>query len=86
MIKFIIIFLILVLIFYLINKFINIKREKFISEKSKIIWTYWETLPGKKKPGYIDLCINSIKFNCGKCFKINVLYNQWYLVFLAYRH
>jgi hypothetical protein len=76
MIKFIIILLILILIFYLINKFINIKREKFIAEKNKIIWAYWETLPGKKKPGYIDLCINSIKFNCGKCFTVNVLDNH----------
>jgi hypothetical protein len=39
----------------------------------KIIWMYWETLPGKKKPGYIDLCINSVRHNCGKCFKIIVL-------------
>jgi hypothetical protein len=37
---------------------------------------YWETLPGKKKPGYIDLCINSIKFNCGKCFDIRILDNK----------
>jgi hypothetical protein len=37
---------------------------------------YWETLPGKKKPGYIDLCIESVKFNCGKCFDIRVLDNK----------
>ena len=37
------------------------------------IWMYWETLPNKKKPGYIDLCINSVKFNCNKCFNIIVL-------------
>jgi hypothetical protein len=42
----------------------------------KIIWMYWETLPGKKKPGYIDLCINSVKFNCGKCFDVRVLDNK----------
>lgn len=40
---------------------------------NKIIWMYWETLPGKKKPGYIDLCINSVKYNCGKCFDVIVL-------------
>jgi mannosyltransferase OCH1-like enzyme len=43
------------------------------NSSEKIIWMYWETLPGKKKPGYIDLCINSVKHNCGKCFKIIVL-------------
>jgi hypothetical protein len=41
--------------------------------KYRTIWMYWETLPGKKKPGYIDLCINSVKFNCAKCFNIIVL-------------
>ena len=41
-----------------------------------IIWMYWETLPGKKKPGYIDLCINSVKHNCGNCFNIIVLDNN----------
>jgi hypothetical protein len=43
------------------------------NETNKIIWMYWETLPGKKKPGYIDLCINSVKHNCGKCFNVIVL-------------
>ena len=45
-------------------------------KNERIIWMYWETLPGKKKPGYIDLCINSIKFNCGNCFEIIVLDNK----------
>jgi len=45
-------------------------------DNSKVIWMYWETLPGKTKPGYIDLCINSVKFNCGKCFDIIVLDNN----------
>ena len=39
------------------------------------IWMYWETLPGKTKPGYIDLCIDSVKFNCGKCFNVIVCDN-----------
>ena len=43
------------------------------NQSNKIIWMYWETLPGKKRPGYIDLCINSVKFNCGNCFNIIVL-------------
>lgn len=39
----------------------------------KIIWSYWETAPGSKKPGYIDLCQQSLIKNCGKCFKVIVL-------------
>lgn len=34
------------------------------------IWCYWETLPGKKRPGYIDLCYDSLTHNCGNCFEI----------------
>lgn len=51
------------------------KNEVNPISNNKIIWMYWETLPGRKKPGYIDLCINSVKFNCSKCFKIIVLDN-----------
>jgi hypothetical protein len=57
----------------------NVDNDLLDNEKnntSRIIWMYWETYPGKKKPGYIDLCINSVKYNCGKCFKINVLDNN----------
>jgi hypothetical protein len=70
----ILLFLIIIFIFYIINLYL-IKIEKFDNNKN-IIWMYWETLPGKKKPGYIDLCINSVKFNCGKCFDIIVLDNK----------
>jgi len=42
---------------------------------SKTIWMYWETPHGKKKPGYIDLCINYVKYNCGNCFNVIVLDN-----------
>ena len=61
----------IIIIFYLLNYKHN--TEKFSDKESKLIWMYWETLPGKKKPGYIDLCINSVKFNCRKCFDIIVL-------------
>ena len=31
---------------------------------------FWETLPGKNKPGYIDLCYESVVHNCASCFNI----------------
>ena len=69
--------LLLLIIIILSYTFINYLLKKNSIEKYAnnlpIIWMYWETLPGKKKPGYIDLCINSVKFNCGRCFKIIVL-------------
>jgi mannosyltransferase OCH1-like enzyme len=63
-----------------LNKEINKYENKMCNHSDelsgeRIIWMYWETLPGKTKPGYIDLCIDSVKFNCGKCFNIIVLDN-----------
>jgi len=75
MFNLLIILIIILLIFYIINTYLKKNIEEF-ENKSKIIWMYWETLPGKKKPGYIDLCINSVKFNCGKCFEVIVLDNE----------
>jgi len=46
-----------------------------VLDKPKI-WMYWQTLPGKKKPGYIDLCYESVKHNCSKCFNIILLDNN----------
>ncbi len=80
--KILLIILILSIIFYIIFYIINSKlrghlniSENFESEKP-IIWMYWETKPGSFKPGYIDLCIDSVKFNCGKCFNVIVLDNH----------
>ena len=33
--------------------------ESFINPKP-YIWMFWETLPNKNKPGYIDLCYKSV--------------------------
>lgn len=82
---------IIIFIFFIFNLSLNYIKipyninhiEKFDNKKS-IIWMYWETLPGKKKPGYIDLCINSVKHNCGKCFDIIVLDNNKILKYLPH--
>ena len=60
---------------YKIEYFNNNFKDNKLRE-NRIIWMYWETMPGKKKPGYIDLCIDSVKFNCGKCFDIRILDNK----------
>jgi len=85
----VIIILIIILLLYFLNNSLkkNIKKNSIIenfrnidykdnNKENKIIWTYWETIKGKKKPGYIDLCINSIKYNCEKCFQVIVLDNH----------
>jgi len=86
MLLYLIIFIILLLLFYGLNNVLNnIKNnpknnnyEHFDNEikKKDTIWMYWETMPGKKKPGYIDLCINSVKHNCGSCYNVVVLDNK----------
>ena len=37
------------------------------------IFMYWETLPGKTKPTYLDLCYETILKNCSQDFKIHML-------------
>lgn len=37
------------------------------------IFMYWETLPGKTKPTYLDLCYDTILKNCSQDFKIHML-------------
>jgi len=67
------------ILFYFIHNLKEKNIEKYENEKTndeKTIWMYWETLPNKKKPGYIDLCINSVKHNCGNCFNIIDLDNK----------
>lgn len=51
------------------NNDINI-IEKYSIKQKPYIWMYWETLPCKKKPGYIDLCYESVLYNCSDCFNI----------------
>ena len=72
---FIIFAIFIVLLFYYYVK----QRNKFIenyTNQKPIIWMFWETLPGKKKPGYIDLCYQSVLHNCSNCFQINYLNEQ----------
>lgn len=52
--------------------FINQFKETFDNQKPKI-WCYWETMKGKKKPAYIDLCYDSLLHNCKDCFDIILL-------------
>jgi hypothetical protein len=52
---------------------INTKIENYTKHdvnKKPYIWMFWETLPGYKKPGYIDLCYESVVYNCSNCFNI----------------
>ena len=74
-------FYFLVFVILLTWIFMNLKKEsiesfdneqRLASSKKPIIWMYWETLPGKVKPGYIDLCSESVYHNCKDCFDVIV--------------
>ena len=71
-----ILLIIILIVFYIFNQLLKKKIFENIENKKPIIWMYWETLPNKKKPGYIDLCIESVKYNCSNCFNIIVLDNK----------
>lgn len=44
-----------------------------VQKSRPFIWMYWETLPGKLKPAYIDLCLETVRSNCRDDFEIRVL-------------
>ena len=63
--------LLLLLFIFMIYKYNNnTKSIESFSNNKPYIWMFWETLPGKKKPGYIDLCYESVMHNCSNCFNI----------------
>jgi hypothetical protein len=74
--KFIIIIFMITLIFYQYN-YSYLKKRKLKKvhnlEGQYNIFMYWETLPGKQKPEYLDLCFDTIKKNCSQDFKIHML-------------
>jgi len=66
-------YLILIIITFIILFYFfkyNKSTIESYTNKKPIIWMFWETLPGKKKPGYIDLCHKSVIHNCSSCFQI----------------
>ena len=63
--SFLIIILIIVIMSYIVYNKVN-------TISKPIIWMYWENKKGTTRPGYIDLCIDSVKNHCGKCFNIIV--------------
>jgi hypothetical protein len=54
---------------YLLHK----KKYKEHLTSKPHIWCYWETIEGRHKPAYIDLCYDSIVHNCKNCFEIHRL-------------
>lgn len=68
--KLIIAFAIVLLIYFL---FYKKKQEEYYSNNKPIIWMYWETPKFKQKPGYIDLCYQSVAHNCSDCFNVILL-------------
>ncbi len=54
--------LIILVVFFIIVLILGSKRvERFEVKDKPKIWMYWETLPNKKRPEYLDLCFETIK-------------------------
>lgn len=78
------IYLVLILLlFVLITIYLNFQLYSYPKKKELKpihdlngqynIFMYWETLPGKTKPVYLDLCYDTILKNCSQDFKIHML-------------
>ncbi len=69
-------FILFCICIFLIIYFLSIytKKEEFKNYLNKPkIWCFWETMKGKRKPGYIELCYDSIVHNCKNCFEVILL-------------
>ena len=52
--------------------------------KKPILWRFWQTLPGKMRPGYIDLCYESQDLHCSSSFQIISLNESNIYTYLPY--
>jgi len=71
-----IIFLIIIIYYYFQLYKYPIKKELKPIHNLKgqyNIFMYWETLSGKTKPTYLDLCYDTVLKNCSQDFKIHML-------------
>ena len=60
----------LIFIFFIIVLFLYYFFKLYETPKYNTIWMYWENLPGKKMPPYINLCIKTVKNKCSKIQKM----------------
>lgn len=70
----------LIVIFILgIMYLLKTNREHFTNfcvpfQKNKpIIWMYWENIPGKKRPNYLDICYDTVLKHCQNDFDVKLL-------------
>ena len=79
----IILFIIIFFIILLINYGICYNSKKIenmnnLSNSKMKIWTYWENLPNKNKPPYINLCYKTLEKHCKDCDIIKLDNNNIY--------
>lgn len=57
------------------KKIILLDTKKQFTTNKPILWFYWEDMSNRKRPGYIDICIDSIYKYCSSSFNIIHLNN-----------
>lgn len=75
----------IVCLIVLFGYMLNPLKESFQSRTIPIkpfIWMYWENYPGKTRPAYLDLCLETVKYNCSNNFNIVVLDNKSFSTYL----
>ena len=72
-----ILIIIMFFIYFFNQKFrkVHPKSKSISINKQKNIFLYWENMPGKTKPNYLNLCYKTIIKHCNKNFKIHLLDN-----------
>lgn len=50
-----------------------LQLETFQAKQRPHIWMYWENKPGKTRPPFLDLCIDTVYHHCSATFDIHLL-------------
>ena len=63
----------MVILLMIQNRFKKNLMESFTGDNINHIWMYWENKPGKTKPNFLKLCVDTVRKHCSKNFKIHLL-------------
>lgn len=62
--------------FFNFKQLLRINNNQHYLSGKPYIWMYWENVPGKTRPDYLNLCYDTVIKNCSGKFNIVVLDNK----------
>ena len=71
----ILILILMAMLLMIQNRFKTTLTESFTGDNINHIWMYWENKPGKTKPNFLKLCVDTVRKHCGTdegtCYQVS---------------